>query len=268
MDIAKDVRTVRFLPAYFSVISRLLGLLSMDEPSIPDIVEAVSADQALVSRLLNMVNSPVHGTVRPIGSIEDAVVRIGLLGLRNMALAISMNDITGGVKVDEWKHSITVGFIADLLAHKTHTPANTARLAFVSGLMHDIGKLFLTRRYMLEYQTVYNKMSRGSSQVDAEKSTFGMDHAAVGGMLLSAWKIPPTIVDSIKLHHQPGDNLMALVICSANQLLVWGGQPANTRAELDLMGLSQSENERIYADAARKAHEMQMSINKQAALRS
>lgn len=268
MDIAKDVRMVRFLPAYFSVISRLLGLLSMDEPSIPEIIETVSTDQSLTARLLSVVNSPVHGTVRPIDSIDDAVVRIGLLGLRNMTLAVTMNDITGGMKADEWKHSITVAFIADLLAHKCHLQTQVARFAFVSGLMHDIGKLFLTRRYMLEYQTVYTKVNRGTALVEAEKSTFGLDHACVGSMLLAAWKIPDLVVDSIRLHHEPGDNRLAMVICSSNQLLEWGAQPANKRAALDLMGLPPSENERIFADASAKAHEMQLKLNRPALARS
>lgn len=262
MDIAKDIRMVRFLPAYFSAVSRLLGLLSMDEPSISDIVDAVSADQSLTARLLSVVNSPIHGTVRPIETIGDAVVRIGLVGLRNMTLAVAMNDITGGVKADEWKHSITVAFTADLLAHKSHVPIHLTRFAFVSGLMHDIGKLFLTRRYMLEYQAVFTRMNRGVTLVEAEKSTFGMDHAFVGGLLLSAWKIPELIVDSIKLHHEPGDNHLAKVICSANQLAIWGSQPANKREPLNLLGLPSSVNEQIYADASTKANEMQVRMSK------
>jgi putative nucleotidyltransferase with HDIG domain len=261
MDIARDVRIVRFLPAYFSAISHLLSLLSREEPSIPEIVLAVGADQSLTSRLLNVVNSPVYGSIRQIGSIDDAVVRIGLVALRNMALAVSMSDITGGIKKEEWKHSIMVAHLSDLLSRKIRTEREVQKFAFVTGLMHDIGKLFLSRRYMLEYQSVFNKINKGQTITEAEKSTFGYDHAMVGGMLLCVWNVPSLIVDAIKLHHEPGDNELARVIYFSNQIVEWGRQPADKRPDLEVMGLGQGELDWIYSDAVTKAHDMESKIH-------
>jgi HD-like signal output (HDOD) protein len=261
MDIARDVRIVRFLPAYFSAISHLLSLLSREEPSIPEIVQAVGADQSLASRLLNVVNSPVYGSVRQIGSIDEAVVRIGLVALRNMALAVSMSDITGGIKKDEWRHSITVAHLSDILSRKARSVREVQKFSFVTGLMHDIGKLFLSRRYMLEYQSVFNRINKGQTLTDAEKNTFGYDHAAVGGMLLCVWNVPPFIVDAIKLHHEPGDNELATVIYSSNQIIEWGCLPEEKRPALEIMGLGQGEIEWIYSDATSKAREMESRIH-------
>ena len=183
MDIARDVRVVKFLPAYFGTISQLLALLSQDEPSFVEIEQAVGADQSLTSRLLTTVNSPVYGAVRQIGTIDEAVVRVGLVGLRNLALAVSISDITGGMKKEEWKHSISVAHMTDILARRVSSTPDVLRFAFVAGLMHDIGKLFLTRRYMLEYQSVMIKVRNGFLLTEAEQSTFGYDHATVGGLL-------------------------------------------------------------------------------------
>ncbi|MBE0696166.1 MAG: HDOD domain-containing protein, partial [Anaerolineaceae bacterium] len=149
MDIARDVRTVRFLPAYFSVISHLLGLLSQEEPSISEIVYAVGADQSLASRLLNIVNSPYYGAVRQIGSLEEAVIRVGIAGLRNLTMAVSMNDISGGLRQEEWKHSLMIAQTSEILARKLRSTPEVLKFTFVSGLLHDLGKLFLSRRYML-----------------------------------------------------------------------------------------------------------------------
>lgn len=261
MDVAKDVRVVRFLPAYFSAISHLLSLLSQEEPAIPRIIQAVGADPSLTSRLLNIVNSPVYGSVRQIGSIDDAVVRIGVIGLRNLALAISMNDVTGGVKRDEWKHSIAVAYIADLLSKRIHSGLEVQQFAFVTGLMHDIGKLFLTRRYMLEYQSVFTKVFKGATLTEAEKSTFGYDHAAVGGMLLFTWNVPPNIVEAVKQHHEPGQNALAWLINYSNQIVDWREKPADTRTDIDILGLPLTELEWIYYNAVIKAREMETKIH-------
>jgi putative nucleotidyltransferase with HDIG domain len=261
MDIARDVRVVRFLPAYFNAISHLLALLSQEEPPLTEIVQAVGTDQSLTSRLLTVVNSPVYGTMRQIGSINEAVVRIGLVGLRNLVLAVSMNDITGGGKREEWRHSINVAYLADLLAKRAGPGGDVPRFAFVAGLMHDIGKLFLTRRYMLDYQTVVKKVNFGANLTDAEKSIFGYDHAAVGSMLLTAWNVPERIVDAIKVHHEPGENRLAVVIFNSNQVTCWKAHPETAPASLEVMGLAQAEIERLYTEALIKSHDMESKIH-------
>jgi putative nucleotidyltransferase with HDIG domain len=261
MDIARDVRTVRFLPAYFSVISHLLALLSQDEPSIPEIVYAVGADQSLASRLLNIVNSPFYGAVRQIGTIDEAVIRVGIAGLRNLTLAVSMNDITGGLRQEEWKHSLMTAQIGEILGRKLRIAPEVMKFSFVTGLLHDLGKLFLTRRYMLDYQSVYAKMKSGMELVDAERCTFGYDHAAVGAMMLSVWNVPDVIIEGIKLHHAPGQNRLAAVVCYSNQITHWNEQPLEKRSVLEIPGVGQNEVEFIYSDATAKAHEMAARIH-------
>ncbi len=261
MDIAKDVRVIRFLPAYFSVISHLLALLSQEEPSISEIVQVVGADQALASRLLNVVNSSYYWSVRQIGTLDEAVIRIGIIGLRNLTLAVSMNDITGGVKKDEWKHSLLTAHTADIFARKKGFPMETRRYAFVAGLLHDIGKLFLSRRYMLEYQSVLGRVKTGLSLTTVERNTFGYDHAQVGGMLLEVWNVPPKIIEAIKTHHEPGQNQLAALLYFANQIIHWYEQPAEKKSTLEIAGFSWAEIEQIYCDAASKAHDMETRIH-------
>jgi HD-like signal output (HDOD) protein len=262
MDIARDVRTVHFLPTYFSAISHLLSLLSQDEPMIPEIVRAVGADQALTSRLLNIVNSPVYGGIRQIGTIDDAVVRIGLITLRNLAMAVSMSDITGGVRREEWNHSILIAHVADGLARKLRSGLDVYRFTFVTGMMHDIGRLFLSRRYMLEYQSVSTKVANKKlSQLEAERCTFGYDHAMVGGMLLYAWNVPLNIVDAIRLHHEPDQNELASSIYYSHRIIEWSELPADKRPEADILGLDKSEIEWIYTDATTRAHAMDAKIH-------
>lgn len=260
MDISRDIRVVRFLPAYFSAVSHLLGLLSREDSEITEIVWVVATDQSLSSRLLNVVNSPVYGGVRQIGSIDEAVVRLGLVGLRNLVLAVSMNDITGGVRKEEWHHSIIVGHTTDLLCRKFRLSPEIGRVAFVSGLMHDIGKLFLTRRYQLEYRYVFTRLNKGMSLIESEKSVFGFHHGAVGGMLLNEWKVPELIVEAIKLHHEPGQNELATLLYYSDYLVRWKEQPAIPQERISIGSLAQEDILDIYDKAANQARDMEAKI--------
>jgi HD-like signal output (HDOD) protein len=263
MDIARDVRTVRFLPTYFTAVSHLLALLSQEEPVITEIVQAVSADQALTSRLLSIVNSPVYGGIRQIASIDEAVVRIGLVTLRNLALAVSMSDITGGVRREEWRHSIMIAHVADTYARKMRNGPEVYKFSFVTGMMHDIGKLFLSRRYMLEYQSVAGKVNHKKlTPLEAERATFGYDHAMVGGMLMFAWNVPLNIVDAIKLHHDPGKSQLASSIYYSHQILEWGEQPPDKRQDIEIPELSMEDIEWIYSDATSRARAMEAKISR------
>jgi len=38
---------------------------------------------------------------------------------------------------------------------------------------------------------------------EAEKRVLGIDHAEVGGLISEQWNFPPTIVETIRWHHQP-----------------------------------------------------------------
>jgi putative nucleotidyltransferase with HDIG domain len=261
MDIARDVRTVRFLPAYFSTISHLLALLSQDEPSIPEIVQSVGTDQSLTSRLLTIVNSPAYGAVRQIGSIDEAVVRVGLIGLRNLTLAVSMNDITGGARKKEWSHSLAVANVADILSRKVRVNRDAQRFAYVTGLLHDIGKLFLSRRYMMEYQNVLALVNNGMPLPDAEKNIFGYDHAAVSGMLLSVWDVPPIIVDAIRRHHDPEQNPLAAVVYYAQKIICWKELPAEKRTPISGLGLGDTDLAWVCAEADAKVREMENLIH-------
>lgn len=261
MDIARDVRTVRFLPAYFSTISHLLSLLSQDEPSISEIVQSVGTDQSLTSRLLTIVNSPAYGAVRQIGSIDEAVIRVGLIGLRNLTLAVSMNDITGGARRKEWSHSLYVAHVSDILSRKVKLNREAQRFAYVTGLLHDIGKLFLSRRYMMEYQNVQALVNNGLSLQEAERNIFGYDHAAVSGMLLSAWDVPPSIVEAIRRHHEPDQNALATLVYYAQKIIAWAELPPDKRDPIPGLALADADLAWVCTEANEKVREMEHIIH-------
>ncbi len=220
MDLLTDIAQARFLPPYFHVVGELLSLLSKDNSEIGDIVHLVESDQSIASRTLTIVNSPFYGLPRQIGRLDEAVIFLGMNELRNAVLAVAMHDLTGGVRKEEWMHSLSVAYLAERLykAQSNQIDADLKKWVFASGLLHDIGKLFLSRRYMEAYNQILSMVKHGPALLSAEVEVFGYDHAAVGAMMLNQWNIPQLIVLSVSQHHSADGSPLAQIVRRADQV--------------------------------------------------
>jgi putative nucleotidyltransferase with HDIG domain len=121
-----------------------------------------------------------------------------------------------------WRHSVATAIMARLLAR--HFPGVDACIAFTAGLLHDIGKRFLSSFVADEFQEITLLVNRENCCfVEAENRQLGVDHAALGAMILKEWTFPPGMVRVIKFHHEAGalrqDPLTAMVAIS-NALVI------------------------------------------------
>jgi HD-like signal output (HDOD) protein len=103
-----------------------------------------------------------------------------------------------------WTHSQRIAGAAKEIAHAEVAGPKVMDEAFVSGLLHDIGKLVLASNFPDDYDAVTRESGgRTAPLLDAERRTFGADHAEIGGYLLGLWGLPGPVVETIALHHQP-----------------------------------------------------------------
>ena len=78
--------------------------------------------------------------------------------------------------------------------------------AFISGLLHDIGKIILDY-YMPDIykQVVDYKIKEECLFYEAENLLIGTDHCKIGAMVCESWKLPNEISQVIRSHHNPVD---------------------------------------------------------------
>lgn len=219
IDLTLNLSRVRFLPAYFDVIGQLLALLDTGTSDMAQIVSLVESDQALASHTLAAVNAGFYNLPRQIDRLDEAVSYLGLDELRSMAMSVAMHDITGGIRTEEWKHSLAVANLAGRLYQPAanQNQEETRRMVFAAALMHDIGKLYLSRSYMVVYARVHARIRAGAPALETEREVFGYDHAEVGGMMLAQWKIPALIAEAVAHHHAPGGKSTARAIQLADR---------------------------------------------------
>jgi len=203
--LAKQVLTIASLP---SIYLRIVDLANSPNSTNNDFVNVISEDIGLSARLLKLVNSAFFGYPSKVDSLSRAVAIIGIKQLQDLALATSIFDTFKNISNDFvtmesfWKHSIACGVIARILANYRRE-FNVER-AFVSGLLHDIGRLIMFMLIPNEVKTIFDTaQSKNLFLYQAEKEVLGFTHAAVGGALLKHWKLPEQIVAAVNYHHNP-----------------------------------------------------------------
>ncbi|GFO61484.1 HD family phosphohydrolase [Geomonas silvestris] len=199
-----DVATIHSLPMFYTRLSE-----AIDHPrsSIADIAKIISEDQGLTARILKLANSPLFGYFSKIETITQAVTIIGVLQVRDLALALSVMDVFAGipetlVNMEQfWRHSLAAGLAARHLA--TSQRESSLERFFVAGILHDVGRLVM---YIRDPDHCLELLERcrdtGELLYLAERELFGFDHAEVGGALLRRWKIPPRVAEPVERHHQ------------------------------------------------------------------
>src|SRR5215218_10017858 len=134
-DAVKKISAIATLP---EVTNKIIVTVEDPKASASTLHKIVSHDPALVSRILKVVNSAFYGLPGQIGSIERAIVLLGLNAVKNIAVAASLGQMFRGVRLcegftakDLWTHCIATGVAARELAREMKLPI--VEEAFLSG---------------------------------------------------------------------------------------------------------------------------------------
>ncbi len=196
------------LTSFPDIYFRIKEVLEDKSASADKIAKIVSTDMSLAAKLIKLVNSPLYGFPQTIDSVSRAVALVGAKELSTLALGISainyFHDIPAEL-VDMktfWRHSITCGIFAKLLAG-TQTGLAPERF-FIAGLLHDVGRLIMFKK--LPYASTEAMLFARENSiplVEAERSIMEFCHTDISEPLLASWKFPEGLSNMINFHHNP-----------------------------------------------------------------
>lgn len=225
-DILSSVSRLRPLPTN---TTRILKALDDPHTNAVIIAELIALDQALTAFILRVANSAAMGSLIATSSIKEAVMRLGFKQVRSLVLSTvaagPLSTRLSGYRLGDkelWYHSIAVASASHWLAGALHFP--DPEKAYVAGLLHDIGKLILDQYVLADYNQIVSIMNAQSIPFwNVEKQLFGIDHAAVGGLVTKHWQFPTELVEAIRQHHAPtlqqGNQRLAAIVNVANALI-------------------------------------------------
>ena len=133
--------------------------------------------------------------------VKSAIVCLGLSMVRNVALAVTINQLRRLSAIADfeemaahlWIHSLRVACTAEVIARR-RTRINPDE-AMLAGLVHDLGAF-----YMLYRATQYADLR---SRPDTLRYLIVRWHESIGESVLSALEMPEEIIEAVREHDQP-----------------------------------------------------------------
>jgi putative nucleotidyltransferase with HDIG domain len=224
------VQAIRDLPALPEVVVRVMRMAEDPRSDAQSIARVIATDQAMAARVLKLANSAFYGLPRRVSTLSEAVVILGFRTIKNLAIAAStfelLNREIAGYWLQRgelWRHSLACAIGAQLIAQRARLPV--AEEAFVSGLLHDIGKVAINLFVREQYEQIIERALQDRIPfVEAEQAVLGFNHALAGALIAEKWNLPPSLVAVIQYHHQPsqapGAEAMVFVVHLADILSI------------------------------------------------
>ncbi len=209
--IYEQIKAAHQLPSPTGVALRVLELAQSEESTVTQIAEAVEADPAISSRLLKIVNAPLAGMPRQIGSVHRAVALLGSRVVTNLALGFSLvsNNKTGKCAAFDYEHfwsdSLGRAVAARNIANALGTMS--ADEAFTCGLLSQVGCLALASAFPLQYSDMLQTtvIDEREDLIQVEFAVFGIDHGQLTRFLMQDWHMPGVFSEAVGLLSAPPD---------------------------------------------------------------
>jgi putative nucleotidyltransferase with HDIG domain len=196
------LESVYRLPVFPASALQALALAAEEEVSFQELDRLAGSDQVLAGNLLKVANSVLFSPTHPVATIRQALSYIGLEAARKVLMAAVLEPLFGSAKLRSlWLHSLRMAQFCERIARET------GRLnpdeAFLAGLVHDVGRLALSK-LSGEAAAAYDRLiEKGCVPVYAELTLLRFDHAELGGDILRVWNFPDHLVGAVQHHHAP-----------------------------------------------------------------
>lgn len=200
-SLERDLASIRLdaqvmLPGVPQVVTRVQQMLSDPDVGIPQLVPVINYEPILVGRVLQMANSAaLNPTRKPVTDLRSGITRVGYDLLRSATLAYALRQLSQAHSLKDirphlealWERSAWTAAVAYVIARK-FTMVNRD-VAFLGGLMHGVGKLFVLTRaahypFALRDKAKYTGIMRKW-------------HAQFAKAILGGWRIPPDVIQAV-----------------------------------------------------------------------
>lgn len=195
------------LPSPSPTLNHLFEMLFSKDTAIDDLAEVIALDAGLTVRILHCANAAFSSPVSKIGSVKDAIVRLGMHTTIQIITATEVAAVFFSVPGEygdmqhHWEHNLLVGCLSE--AYAMHFELPNPGYWFIGGLLHDIGRLLLITSDPITYADIVKTVKGDGGDIrQAEKANFEYSHDTIGGLLLDFWQFPSAFADAAYHHHR------------------------------------------------------------------
>ncbi|HWA73687.1 MAG TPA: HDOD domain-containing protein [Polyangiaceae bacterium] len=184
-------------PALPEVAIELMSLASKQETDVGEVVSLLERDEMLAATVLRLVGSTIYAGRTPIRSLREAVVRLGVRGVRDAVFEAALRRGVflmpeyGDTMTSVARHSTLTAYITRIVCRRA---AIDADLAFMCGLLHDVGFAGLLLAVTHFEGDAVPPLSMLWQYIDTL-------HERASLLLTQRWGLPPLVVEVAGHHH-------------------------------------------------------------------
>lgn len=218
--LAEVPKLAEALPPFPSIVLQLLDRLRDEEASLDSLVRLARNDPVISSNILSSANHIRR--LRLQSDLSDPFAAASLIGLnrvRNIVISAGMHQFLEKGKGGSFlfHHSQAVAIVAQELAALCGV---STEMAYVAGILHDIGQLCFHILDEQAFKDAYEQSSIDGKLLEREVDIFGLDHCRIGALLAEYWNLPEEFVSAILTHHDEATvtSKLQAIICLAESL--------------------------------------------------
>lgn len=183
------------IPVLPAVASTVLGMIDDPDAEIARLALTIQHDPAIAGHVMRVANSASLRGGAPIVSLQQAITRLGMRSIADIALAACMGPALfnaprhAALVARIWSESLATALWSREIARALR---RNVEVAFLSGLMHQIGKPVLLQ--------ALQEMLPGQGEQLGEPLLLALleRHAAAAGLAVARhWHLPEPVAETI-----------------------------------------------------------------------
>lgn len=191
------------------VLLRLNAFLADEDGGFQQLVEILRLDPGLSARVISAANTAYFRGGLLAGSVDEAVVRIGVMEVSRLLLGSIAFELTSGrlpsyglAPGDLWNRSLVCALAMHALGQEARRSTDVCHTI---GLMHGLGMIvidrWITRTRPRQLAPLGDPEAPGLSE--RERELVGFTSSELGARLLESWRFPENIVNAVGFQNAP-----------------------------------------------------------------
>jgi HD-like signal output (HDOD) protein len=209
------------------MLARIIRIVHDPDTSIMDLKKTIDIDPSLTTNILKRANSAYYEIDRKVSDIMDAIILIGLDGIRELALNQKVFELfrskdhrsNGYRRSSLWTHCVSVALCGKMIHRREFK--KPGHDIYTAGLLHDIGIIILEQFIGDDFLKITEAVMKGTeNQQFVESEILGYSHVEVGQRLLMNWNFPEFIctaagsAENPEQSGQEGDSIADILFIS------------------------------------------------------
>jgi len=193
------------VPQVPEIVRALITQLNDPDSDFDAIAKNVEKEQVISIKVLRLVNSAFFGLSKKIGSIDEAVVMLGMSRLKTLVIASgivsAVPEIPNFNIKDFWIDSFRTATYAKWLAEQSRL--ENSDMVFTAGLINGLGNILIHLADAKAANEIDQHVKAGNSRSDYERKRLGFTSQEVCAELCRRWHFSEDLIDTVAKAGEP-----------------------------------------------------------------